>query len=40
MKMYLLTMLISVIVGFSYFPDRRRAANPTLDSPKSLPAEA
>jgi hypothetical protein len=38
MKIYVLLMLISVIVGFSYLPGRRRSKEPAPVPPDSVPA--
>ncbi len=40
MKIYVLLMLISVIVGFSYLPSRRQAKPSAPVSPGSVAAEA
>jgi len=38
MKIYVLLMLISVIVGFSYLPRASRAKQPETPAPDSVPA--
>jgi len=38
MKIYVLLMLISVIVGFSYFPGRKQSTPPTPLPSDSVPA--
>jgi hypothetical protein len=40
MKIYMLLMLISVIVGFSYIPSRNRSKQAETAAPESLPANA
>jgi hypothetical protein len=40
MKIYVLLMLISVIVGFSYIPRRNRPKQAETAAPDSVPANA
>lgn len=40
MKIFLLLMLISVIVGVSYFPNRRQVQQPAPAAPEPVPANA
>jgi hypothetical protein len=40
MKIYVLLMLISVIVGFSYIPRRNRAKQADAAAPDPVPANA
>jgi hypothetical protein len=40
MKIYVLLMLISVIVGFSHLPRRNREKQAETPAPDSLPANA
>jgi len=40
MKIYVLLMLISVIVGFSYLPRVNRAKQAETPAPDSMPANA
>jgi hypothetical protein len=40
MKIYVLLMLISVIVGFSYLPRANRAKQAETPAPDSMPANA